>query len=320
MQDFRLALRALRATPIVSVLAALSLALGIGAITAIFSLVDGLLLRRLPVDQPDRLVTISTDEAVKMGFNAGIGWNYPMYEALRARAQMFDGAAAWTVQPLDLAQGGEKQPSQALIASGEFFPTVGVRAAAGRTLVPADDVRGGGPEGPVAVISHEFWQRRFSGSPAAIGTLLTIERVPFRIVGIMPRGFAGLEVGRTFDVALTLGAQALLRGGRGIIDDSRALILFVILRLKPGQTVASATSALRAMQPDLHGAMQLPRFAQEPFTLVAAGSGVDMPTSARVKYERPLLAIFAVVVLVLLITCGNLATCSSPRPRPGGTK
>ena len=307
MQDLRLALRALRTTPVVSVLAALSLALGIGAITAIFSLVDGLLLRRLPVDQPDRLVTVSTDEGVKMGFNAGLGWNYPMFEALQARAQLFDGAAAWTVQPLDLAQGGEKQPVQALIASGGFFPTVGVRAASGRALTPADDARGGGAEGPVAVISHEFWQRRFRGSPGVIGTLLSIERVPFRIVGIMPRGFSGLEVGRTFDVALTLGAQPLLRGGRGIIGDSRALILFVILRLKPGQTAASATSALRSMQPDLHGALQLPRFASEPFTLVAAGSGVDMPTSARVKYERPLLAIFAVVALVLLITCGNLA-------------
>jgi predicted permease len=307
MQDLRLALRALRTTPIVSILAAVSLALGIGAITAIFSLVDGLLLRRLPVDQPDRLVTISTDEAVRMGFNAGVGWNYPMFEALRARAQLFDGVATWTVQTLDLAQGGEKRPVQALIASGDFFPTVGVRAALGRTLTPADDARGGGAEGPVAVISHEFWQRQFRGSPAAIGTLLTIERVPFRIVGVMPRGFTGLEVGRTVDLALTLGAQPLLRGGRGIIDDPRGLILFVVVRLKPGQTIASATSALRAMQPEMHGAMQLPRFAEEPFTLVAAGSGVDMPTSARVKYERPLLAIFAVVALVLLITCGNLA-------------
>lgn len=307
MQDLRLAFRALRTTPIVSILAALSLALGIGAITAVFSLVDSLLLRRLPVGEPDRLVTISTDEAVRMGFNAGTGWNYPMFDALRQRVQVFDGAAAWTVRTIDLAEGGERQPAQALIASGDFFRTVGVRAAFGRVLVPADDARGGGPDGPVAVISHDFWQRRFRGSPAAVGSVLTIDRVPFRIVGITPPGFAGLEVGRTVDVALTLGAEPLIRGGRGIIDDSRALILFVIVRLKPGQPVASATSTLRAMQPDMHGAMQLPRMAQEPFTLVAAGSGVDMPTSARAKYQRPLLAIFAIVALVLLITCGNLA-------------
>ena len=307
MQDFRLAFRGLRRTPVVSTVAALSLALGIGANTAIFSLVNSLLLRTLPVVEPDRLVTISSDSAVKMGFNAGVGWNYPMWDALRQRAQTFDGALAWNVQTLDLAGGGERQPVQALITSGDFFTTLGVRAAVGRTYAAADDVRGGGPDGPAIVISHDFWQRRFQGSPAAIGTMLDIERVPFRIIGVTPQGFTGLEVGRSFDIALPFATEPLFHGGRALIDQPRALVMFTMLRLKPGQSIAAATAALRTMQPDMHGSIELPRFAKEPFTLVFAGAGVDMPGSARPKYGRPLMAIFTIVAMVLLIACANIA-------------
>jgi hypothetical protein len=150
MHDLRLAVRALRATPIVSTVAALSLALGIGANTAIFSLVNTVLLRNLPVVDPERLATISSDSAIKLGFNAGLGWNYPMWDAFRPRAQAFDGALAWSwsMQQLNLAEAGEIQPVNALVTSGEFFPTLGVHAVLGRTLTAADDVRGGGPDGP----------------------------------------------------------------------------------------------------------------------------------------------------------------------------
>jgi predicted permease len=306
MLDLRLAVRALRASPVVSIAVVLSLALGIGANTAIFSLVDGLLLRTLPVDAPDRLVTISTDSAIKIGFNAGIGWSTTMFEALQLRAPSFGGVAAWTVQPLDLAQSGEKQPVQALIATGDFFSTLGIRAAAGRLFTEADDVRGGGPDGPVAVISHDFWQRRFAGAEV-VGSTLPIERIPFRIVGVTPRGFSGLEVGKSFDVALPLSAESLVRGGHGLVDDPRSFQLFVLLRLAPGQSIATATSALRAMQPAMHGALRLPTYAQEAFALVPAGAGVDMPGSARPKYERALVAIFVIVVLVLLVACTNIA-------------
>ena len=307
MQDLRLAFRSLRRTPVVSIVAALSLALGIGANTAIFSLVNSLLLRTLPVSEPYRLVTISSDSAIKMGFNAGVGWNYPMWEALRQRAQTFDGALAWNVQTLDLAGGGERQPVQALLTSGDFFTTLGVTAAAGRTFSAADDVQGGGPDGPVIVISHNFWQRRFQGSPSAIGSMLSIERVAFRIIGVTPAGFTGLEVGRSFDVALPLAGEAFIRGDRALIHQHRALLLFTMLRLKPGQSVPAASAALRAMQPEMHGPLQMPAFAKEPLTLVPAAAGVDMPGSARPKYGRPLMAIFAIVAMVLLIACANIA-------------
>src|SRR5688572_20218326 len=145
MDDFRLSIRALRAAPVVSAMAVLSLALGIGANTAIFSLVNGLLLRALPVEEPQRLATISSDKAIQLGFNAGLGWNYAMWEQLRQRAQAVDGAFAWKTERLNLSADGEMKPVDGLIASGEIFTVLGVKAALGRTFTVADDVRGGGP-------------------------------------------------------------------------------------------------------------------------------------------------------------------------------
>ena len=307
MNDLRLAVRALRATPVVTAIAALSLALGIGANTAMFSLVNGLLLRTLPVVRPDRLVTVSTDEAHALGFSAGLGWNYQMWAALQPRLGAFDGGFAWKMERLDLAERGESQPVQALIASGDIFTTLGVRPALGRVFTSADDVRGGGVEGPAVVLSHAFWQRQFRGSPGAIGATLPIERIPFRIVGVTPREFTGLEVGQSVDVAITLGAEPLVRGSRAAIDSPRNLLLFVMLRLQPGQSSAAATAALRAMQPDILSGLEVPRFVKEPIRLEPAGAGVTMPGSARPRYQQPLLTIFAIVGLVLLIACANIA-------------
>jgi putative ABC transport system permease protein len=174
MGDLRLAIRSLKATPIVSAVAACSLALGIGANTAIFSLLNSLLLRTLPAQEPERLVTISSDAAVRMGFKAGLGWNYAMWDRFRQSDDAFDGAIAWTPQRIDLAANGESQPVDGLVVSGDFFSTLGVPAFLGRTLTAADDRRGGGPDGPVAVISYGLWQRRFEGSAAVIGRSLNV--------------------------------------------------------------------------------------------------------------------------------------------------
>jgi putative ABC transport system permease protein len=306
VDDLRLSIRALRASPIVSGMAVLSLALGIGANTAIFSLVNGLLLRALPVVEPQRLATISSDKAIQLGFNAGLGWNYAMWDQLRQRAQAFDGAFAWTTQRLNLASDGETQPVDGLIASGELFTMLGVKAALGRTFTIADDVRGGGPDGPVAVISDGLWRRRFNGETGVIGMPLVIEGVPLTIVGVTPPGFLGLEAGRAFDVALPLATEPLVRK-RAVIDQPSSFVLFVMLRLKPGQSLAATTATLRAMQPEMHGSLRAPSFVKEPFTLVSAAKGTDMPGSARQRYERPLLTVFVVVGLVLLIACANIA-------------
>ena len=267
MQDLRLSLRSLRSTPVVTVVAVLSLALGIGANTAIFSLVNSLLLRPLPVERPDRLVTVSSAYAVGYGYKTGAGWNYAMWERLRDRAQIVDGAFAWWLQPFDLSPGGEVQRVDGIVASGAFFSTVGVRALLGRTFTVADDVRGGGPDGPVAVISYRLWQRRFGGTAGIVGTRLLVERVPFTIVGVTPPEFVGIEVGQAFDVAIPLGTDPLIHGARTALDQPRSLPLAVMLRLKPDQSIEAATAALRAMQPQIVGeARGTPQFVKEPLS------------------------------------------------------
>src|SRR5918999_3694084 len=168
MDDVRLAVRALRGAPVLSAAAVLSLALGIGANTAIFSVVDALLLRPLPVSDPHRLVTVSSGFALNHGFKAGAGMTYDMWQRMSERLQMFDGGFAWAPARVDLAQGGEKQPADALFTSGGFFSTLGVPALLGRTFTAADDVRGGGRDGLVVVIGYGLWQRRFAGAPHVI--------------------------------------------------------------------------------------------------------------------------------------------------------
>src|SRR5262249_20680760 len=153
MHDLRLAFRSLRATPIISVVAVLSLALGIGANTAIFSLVDSLILRALPVKAPSDLALV-TDEPER-----GVtSWTNPIWERIRDRRGLFEDAFAWSTQRFDLASGGEAEFADGIWASGRMFDALGVRAMLGRTLNEGDDQRGGGADGPVAVISHAFWQ------------------------------------------------------------------------------------------------------------------------------------------------------------------
>jgi putative ABC transport system permease protein len=306
--DFRIACRALRATPVVTLAAVLTLALGIGAITAIFSVADALMLRPLPVRDPQRLVTVTSQTALHFGFQAGAGWSYSMWQELRDRAHAFDGAFAWTIERVDLADGGEMQPATALLASGGLFSTLGVPAMVGRTFTVSDDVRGGGPDGAVAVISYDLWQRRFNRAPGVIGARLPIDRVPFTIIGIMPPRFSGVDVGQAFDVALPFGAEPLLRGARSLLDDQRALLLTVMLRLKPAQSIAMATETLRAMQPQIVGALtHPPPFLQDPFIVVPASTGISDRTRLRQKYASPLLAIAIASGLVLLLMCLNVA-------------
>src|SRR5262249_25050686 len=199
--DMRLAVRQLRASPIVSAVAILSLALGIGANTAIFSIVNSLLLRPLPVREPGQLVTL-TDGS----------WTNPIWEQVRDRRELFDGAFSWSATRFNLASGGEADFVDGIWASGGMFETLGVGAILGRTFTAVDDRRGGGPDGAVAVISYDFWQRRLGGAVDAVGRTLNIERVPFTVIGITPPEFFGPEVGRTFDVAIPIGDEPIIKG------------------------------------------------------------------------------------------------------------
>src|SRR4029450_1747852 len=187
MQDLRLAFRALRATPVVSVVAALSLALGIGANTAIFSLINALLLRTLPVVEPERLAVVN-DTTVTSGYQ---GWTFAIWDNLRQPAQPFASVFAWSTLRFNLAQAGETQPVDGMYVTGDYFSGLGVPALIGRTITPADDVRGGGKDGAVAVISYALWQRQFGGAADAVGRTIVVGRVPFTIVGVTPPGFFG---------------------------------------------------------------------------------------------------------------------------------
>ncbi len=307
MQDLRLAFRALRTTPVVTAVAVLSLALGIGANTAIFSIVDSLLLRTLPVKDPQQLVLVEQPHTTFASFTN------PIWEQIRARqAALFDGAAAWGTDRFDLARGGQAAYVNGLWASGTFFDVLGVPAILGRTLTPADDRRRGGPDGAVAVISYAFWQSHFGGAFGAVGRTIALDRVAFTVVGVTPPSFSGPDVGRTFDVAVPLGDEPLLRGDRSLLDHRSAWWLQIIARLRSGQTLDAARQALRGVQPQVRAATiperwrpeELKRYLAEPLDLEPAATG---PSFLRQQYRRPLLALMVVVGLVLLVACANVA-------------
>ncbi|MCA1560326.1 MAG: ABC transporter permease [Acidobacteria bacterium] len=182
----------------------------------------------------------------------------------------------------------------------------------GRTFTEADDRRGGGPDGPVAVISYGFWQRRFGGAADVIGRSLTVERVPFTIVGVTPPEFFGVDVGRTFDVAIPLGTEPLIRGKESSLDRRSNWWLNVMVRLKQDQSLTAAETTLRGVQPQIREATIPPdyrpqdkeQYLKEALSLVPAANG---GSGLRQRYRMPLTTIMVVVSLVLLIACANIA-------------
>lgn len=313
-QDVRLALRLLRRSPGFSVTIILTLALGIGANAAIFGVVNGLLLRPLPVADPYRLVTISSDAAISRGYTSGTGWSFAMWKALQPHVELFDGALAWMPARVDLASSGERQLVEGVFASAGYFATLGVPAILGRTFTAADDHADGGREGPIAVISYRFWQRRFGGSSDVVGAPLVVDGATVTIVGVTPPEFFGVDVGRAFDVALPLETEPLIHGTRSTLRGSR---LIVMLRLQPVQAMAAGTAAIRNIQPAILGVTRermstvTPASNREPFTLVSAAAGTSLPVRGpiglRQAYTRPLITILVVVLLVLVIACVNIA-------------
>ena len=191
---------------------------------------------------------------------------------------------------------------------------LGIRPILGRLLTPSDDRAGGGTDGQVAVISYSFWQSRFNGSRDAIGQTLTLNRIPFTIVGIMPEGFFGPSVGAHYSLAAPLASQPMLSPSNDL-NNPAASWLAIMARLKLGQSATSATAALQAAQPAIRQATLPPQalagYLKEPLVAQSAPTGVDSPM--RVQYQTPLVAILAVVALVLLIACLNLASLFQAR-------
>ena len=300
--DLRDAFRALRTTPVVTAAAILSLALGIGANTALFSILDRLVLRSLPVREPQQLAVIQHGS-----------WTNPIWEQIRDRqAQIAESAFAWSAERFDLAQRGQTDFVDGAYASGGMFETLGLRAPRGRLLTPSDDVRGAGARGGVAVVSHDFWQRRFGGGDDVIGRTLTIDRVPFTIVGVMPAGFTGPDIGRACDIVIPLADEPLIRGAETTLDGRSTWWLDIMFRMKPGQDLDQAAAALNGVLPQIRAGTipenwppaMVARYLNEPFTLRSAATG---QSELRNRFSQPLAAMMAVVSAVLLIACANIA-------------
>ncbi|MGD0124896.1 MAG: ABC transporter permease [Terriglobia bacterium] len=314
LQDVHFGLRQLRRSPGFAVVALLSLALGIGANTAIFQLLDAVRLRMLPVENPQQLAEVRlTNLRGRLGsfFNWHPMLTNAIWEQIRANPEPFSGVAAWAPDGINLAPRGEVHLVRGIWVSGDLFNVLGVHPLLGRTFTKADDQLACGA-GPGAVVSYSFWQRELGGEASAIGRSLTIDYHPVEVLGVTPADFFGLDVGHTFDVALPICSQPVLGGEDNYLDTKYDWWLTVIGRLKPGWTLEKATAYLGSTSPGIFEATLPSAYDAEhakkylAFKLAAypAGSGIS---SLRQSASDPLGLLLAITGLVLLIACANLA-------------
>jgi putative ABC transport system permease protein len=317
-QDLRYGARVLRLNPGFAVVAVLSLALGVGANTAIFELLNAVRIRMLPVNDPQQLaqVRIGNRKSATGQFSGRYPQlTNPLWERIRDEARGFSALTAWGTDSFDLADGGEARYAQGLWVSGSFFETLGVHPAAGRLFVPQDDVRG--CAAPGVVVSHAFWQRELGGDASAVGRTLRLDGHLFPIQGVTAPSFFGVEVGRRFDVAVPLCAEPIVVGPEaddrhGGLDRRDHWFLAAIGRLKPGWTIERATAQLASISPGIFRDTVAPRYSAEDAKTYEAFSLAAFPAETgfsglRSDYERPLWILFATTALVLLIACANLA-------------
>jgi len=317
VRDVRYGLRVLRRSPIFTTVAVLSLALGIGANAAIFHLVDAVRLRSLPVPDAHELVDVRPNGAQAFGTYEGVNSKatYPLWEQIRTHQTAFSGMFAWGDVGLLIGRGAAARRADGLWVSGDFFRVLGVTPVRGRLIAASDDHRG--CAGGTAVISYGFWQRHFGGADAAVGGTLTIFDRPVTVIGVTEASFTGLEVGRSFEIALPVCAAA--DGPRRDEDVVTALDrrdfwwLTVMGRLKPGWTIERASEQLKAIsagilqatQPSGYPAELMQAYRNITFSAFPAAQGVSRLRDA---HDRSLLLLLGLTGLVLLITCGNLAT------------
>src|SRR5579864_7967033 len=313
-RDLKFGARLLRLNPGFAIVAILSLALGVGANTAIFQLLDAVRIRTLPVHDPQQLVAVRIVKTRHGRTGNFTGRNSaltnPLWENIRNQPLPFSTIFAWGTATFELASGGDSQPAAGMWVSGDFFAGLGVGPLIGRVLTAADDRRGCG--GPGAVLSYAFWQRRYGGSPGVVGTPITLNGHPTEIIGVTPASFYGVEVGRVFDLAVPICAEPILEPERDALDKRHEWWLAVLGRLKPGVTIEQASTQLKGISPGLFGDTVPPTYTPQTakdykaFVLgaVPAGTGTSQ---LRRQYETPLWMLLSIAGLVLLIACGNLA-------------
>jgi putative ABC transport system permease protein len=312
-KDLRHALRLLRLSPGFTIVSVLTLALGIGANTAIFQLIDSVRLRTIPVKNPQELGTIRiADRHWGSGqFSSQYSQlSFAMWEQIRKRQEGFAEIAVWSDQRFNLATGGEVRNAKGIRVSGDFFHVLGVEPILGRLLGPEDDQPG--CSASAADISYSFWQRNFGGDPSVVGKRFTLDGNSFEVIGVTRPGFNGISVGDTYDVALPICVEPILSPRNNRLTLRHAWWLASIGRLKPGWTIARANAQMLAVTPAiLQETIPLVYDAEATKKFLAYKLGVFSGSTGfselRQDSETSLWLLLGISGLVLLIACANLA-------------
>jgi len=299
--DVRYALRGFRSAPGFALVAILSLGLGIGANTAIFTLIYAVLLKSLPVQHPEELLSVT-----RGGANS---FTNPLWEQIRDRQDVFSGVLAYGETDFNLADGGEARNTAASWVSGDFFRTLGVRMVLGRPILREDDRRGCGG---TAVLSYGFWQSEFAGETQVLGRTVSLDGHPFQIIGVVEPGFRGLEVGRQTSLYVPVCSEAIIRGANSQLDHRSSWFLRIVGRPKEGMTVEQVRARLLAIVPGVLDATiptnwtpeMRARYLREEFGVAPASQGFS---DLRRMYSKALYVLMAIVAIVLLIACANVA-------------
>src|SRR5450759_2752875 len=313
-QDLRYAFRSLRKAPLFTSVAVLSLALGIGANTAIFTLVNQLILQLLPVRDPEQLVLL-TARGSHYGSNTGSNAiSYPMYQDFRDKNQVFQGMFCRFSTSLSLTYEGRTELIVGELVSGNYFPVLGVGAALGRVFTAQDDLIQGGH--PIAVLSYGYWKTRFAADPSVIGRKIVVNGYPLTIVGVSRQGFDGVEPGYAPQLRVPIMMKHQLTDQYYNLNSRRRRFAQVFGRLKPGVTLEQAKAGL---QPLFHQILRMEvrerdfarttehtrqQFLKMWMDVLPAANG---RSALRLQFSNPLLALMAIVALVLLIACSNVA-------------
>ncbi|MGB6459293.1 MAG: ABC transporter permease [Candidatus Acidiferrum sp.] len=307
-RDVRYGVRMLRQNPGFTAVAILTLGLGIGANTAIFSLMDTVMLRLLPVQRPEELVQLAA-ETHGFGRSPRTTFTNPIWETIRDHQDVFPGALASGSAQFNLSPSGVAQNVRGIYVSGSYFPTLGVRSAAGRLLVPDDDKRGCPG---TAVLGYGFWHDHFGGAPV-VGATVPINGHPFEIVGVSAPGFFGTEVGSAFDVAVPICSEAIVEGKNSSLDQRSTWWFRIMARRNPEMSDAQLSARLAVLSPGIY-AETVPtnwtpadqqKFLKWNLTTLPAGTGYSY---LRRQYDLPLKALMVIAGFVLLLACTNIAS------------
>jgi predicted permease len=318
LQDLRYGLRMLAKSPAFTTVGVLTLGLGIGANTAIFTLVNALLLKTLPVKAPQELVAVGNPGFVDFrwhGTPATDVLSYPLYRELRDRTTVFNGlVAAVSEDGIDVdsssmgASSGQRITAR--LVTGNYFPVLGVNPAAGRLLTESDDTEEG--VNPVVVLSYGYWKRDFALSPAALGKTIRLNGSPFTVVGVTQPSFKGDVVGDDFEVFAPLSMQPQIMRDSGYRNDPRISWLLLIGRLKPGVSVAQARANVnfvfqQALKGQYGAALTADDISDIKNAQIQVSAGSTGLSRLRAEYRLPMLLLMGIVGLVLLIACVNVA-------------